>query len=252
MRKPLIIANWKMNHTVNEALKFLTVLQKQPNLPSDIDMVICPPFTCLQSLSILLAEEKKVSLGAQNVHWEKAGAYTGEVSPLFLKELGCDYVIVGHSERRQLFFETNEMISKKVKAVLENEMIPIFCIGETKQERDQGKTQMVIQTQLRSALDFLPHNFFSHLVIAYEPVWAIGTGQNATPEVAEEVHHYIREWVSKKVGGEIAGQIRIVYGGSVKPDNCAELLKKPDIDGVLVGGASVSVDSFLQIVNYRR
>ena len=256
MRKPLIVANWKMNHTVKEGLKFATRIQK--DLPSEgqVEVVLCPPFTSLYSLSVALSERQSgsdrpgVGLGAQNCHWEDKGACTGEISPVFLKELNCDYVIVGHSERRQLFHETDEQICKKITAVFAGEMTPIFCVGEMESQREGNKTLEVIENQLGKGLDGIFASSIPGLVVAYEPVWAIGTGKNATPDEAQEVHRAIRQWFKRHFTEEVSDGVRILYGGSVKPDNIAALMKKPDIDGVLVGGASLEVDSFAQIVNY--
>ncbi|MBI2340642.1 MAG: triose-phosphate isomerase [Deltaproteobacteria bacterium] len=239
-----------MNHTVKEGLKFATRIQK--DLPSEgqVEVVLCPPFTSLYSLSVALSEKPTVKLGAQNCHWEEKGAFTGEIGAAFLKELNCEYVIVGHSERRQLFHETDKEVCKKIAAVFANEMTPIFCIGETEDQRDKGKTAEVIERQLGEGLKEVFASSAPALVIAYEPVWAIGTGKNATPEQAQEVHEAIRRWFVRHFTASAAGQMRILYGGSVKPDNTAVLMKKPDIDGVLVGGASLEVDSFARIVNY--
>lgn len=263
MRKPLIVANWKMNHTMKEGLKFVTRLLK--DLPSEgqVEVVLCPPYTSLYSLSVALSDRQSVSgggqsgsdrpgikLGGQNCHWNDAGAYTGEISPVFLKELNCDYVIVGHSERRQLFGETDGQICKKITAVFANEMTPIFCVGETEGQRKGGKTPEVIENQLGKGLEGIFSSSIPALVVAYEPVWAIGTGNNATPEQAQEVHQTIRHWFKRRFTEEAADAVRILYGGSVKPDNITVLMKKPDIDGALVGGASLEVDSFAQIVNY--
>lgn len=250
MRTPLIVANWKMNHTIEESLKFATYMEKDFPLFGKVETVICPPHTALYSLSVVLTEHGRVKLGAQNCHWEDHGAFTGEVSPVFLKELNCEYVIIGHSERRQLFGETDEVINKKLQSVLENEMTPIFCIGETEEERKSGKTTKVVTAQLSKGLEGISTDYLSKLVIAYEPVWAIGTGNNATADEAQEVHKTIRNWYTKQAGDDIARKTRILYGGSVKPDNIGEFMKKPDIDGALVGGASLKVDSFLEIVNY--
>lgn len=249
-RTPLIVANWKMNHTVAESLKFATVLGKQA-LPKEVEIVICPPASSLQSFSIALSDfGGTVKLGGQNCHSEESGAYTGEISPVFLKELDCTYVIIGHSERRRLFGENDDIINKKLIAVLSLSLSPIFCVGETEGERKENRTSAVIKKQLENGLKTVRRDEMEKLVIAYEPVWAIGTGRNATPDQAQEVHALIRTWVSKAYDDELAGALRILYGGSVKGDNIGELMKEPDIDGALVGGASLAVDSFLQIINY--
>lgn len=240
MNTPLIIANWKMNHTISETTQFAEKLLASKIPPPDkVEIVICPPFTSLPSLFEKL-KKTDIKLGAQNCHWESSGAFTGEISAKFLKECGCSYVIVGHSERREIFGETDEMINRKLKAVLDYAMIPIFCVGEKKEERKAGQTLEVISRQIEKGLEGISSENLKKLVVAYEPVWAIGTGENASPAQAQEVHHFIR----KKVG-----KIRVLYGGSVKGDNVASLMKEKDIDGALVGGASLAVDSFVKIVN---
>lgn len=251
LRIPLIVANWKMNHNVEETLKFITLFQKRWISTRDIEVVICPPFTSLYNLSVALSESESIGLGAQNCFYEEAGAYTGETSPLALKELNCRYVIIGHSERRKIFGETNEILSKKIDLVQKSEMTPIYCVGETKEERTRHITEEIVQNQLTEGLRLCRPEGYSNLVIAYEPVWAIGTGEHATPEVAEEVQKSIRQWLASKSGSEAADKARILYGGSVKPENMRSLMKQPNMDGVLVGGSSLDVDSFLQIVNYK-
>ncbi len=251
MRTPLIVANWKMNGTVEETLKFLTRFKRSWKAPtSAVEVVLCPPFTALYSLSVALSEGLPVKMGAQNCSWQENGSLTGEISPSFLKELGCHYLILGHSERRTLFGETDEMISKKVAAVLQQEITPIFCLGETGPEREGGKTLQVIERQLSQGIGGVERGFFEKMVIAYEPVWAIGTGLSATPQQAQEAHHFIRDWVAKQKGTALAGTTRILYGGSVSPQNIASFMREADIDGALVGGASLEVDSFIRIVNY--
>ncbi|MBX7147790.1 triose-phosphate isomerase [bacterium] len=248
MRKPLLAGNWKMNLGIEDSLKF--VMRFLRALPNHVkpDIVICPPATSLYTVSVALSEQNRVVLGAQNCHWEESGAFTGEISPAFLSELECKYVIIGHSERRQYFLETNDILNKKLAAALKSGLIPIYCIGETLDERKAEKTLAVIEKQLAEGLGSL--NFTGqNLVLAYEPVWAIGTGQVATPEQAEEVHVFIREWVKKNKSSELASHLRILYGGSVKPDNIRQLMDKPNIDGALVGGASLSVESFLELVS---
>jgi triosephosphate isomerase len=249
MRTPLLVANWKMNHTVIEALKFISFFQNIP-FKDQREIVLCPPFTSLYSLSVVLADQNRIKLGAQNCHFEAKGAYTGEISPVFLREVNCDYVIVGHSERRQLFKEEDATIAQKLTAVAAHEMAPIFCVGETEQERKDEQTFTRIEMQLSQGLKHYPSKAWDCLVIAYEPVWAIGTGNNATPKQAQEVHAFIRQWLSKNFGKKTASLIRILYGGSVKPDNISILMAQEDIDGALVGGASLLVDSFAKIVNY--
>lgn len=246
-RKPLAVANWKMNHGLNQTIKFVTEFTAKA-LPEDVDVVICPPFTALYTLDIALDEDTEIKIGAQNCHFEESGAYTGEVSVEFLKDVNCSYVIVGHSERRQYFNEDEPLLLKKLRAVLEAELIPIYCVGENDKQRETGQTFRVIEHQLNGCLAELTKDQMGVTVIAYEPVWAIGTGKTATPELAGEVHAFIRKWVADKFGSSFGQAVRILYGGSVKPDNTRELMSQLDIDGVLVGGASLRADSFFDIV----
>ncbi len=252
MRTPLIIANWKMNHNEQETLKFLTRFKNFFTVSSAVEVVICPPFTSLYALSVTISEGIAVKLGAQNCHWEERGAFTGEVSPGFLKEVGCQFVIVGHSERREIFLETNEMIAKKVRAVLNQSMTPIFCVGESLKTREAGQTLSFVEQQLEAGLKNLLPEEVAKVVVAYEPIWAIGSGNAATAEQAQEVHRLIRSWIQKEKGTEIAQQIRVVYGGSVSSKNISTFMHQPDIDGALVGSASLEVDSFIRIVNDAR
>lgn len=248
MKKNLIAGNWKMNKTPSESIEFVERLLEVIKHYEDRDVLICPPFTSLFPVAQII-KGKPIFLGAQNVFYEDKGAYTGEISPLMLKDIGVEYVICGHSERRNIFGETDEMINKKVKKVVETGMTAILCIGEKLQERESGKTFDVIENQLEKGLtDF---DKLEKLVIAYEPVWAIGTGKNATPDQAEEVHVFIRNWIEKKYNKELADNLLILYGGSVKPENIDDLMRKPDINGVLVGGASLEVDKFFRIIEYR-
>ena len=235
MRQKIIAANWKMNKTIAESISFINELSTLIK-ETEHEIVICPPFTALGSLP-----ESRFSLGAQNMHFEDSGAFTGEISALMLKELGCKYVLLGHSERRHIFNESDSLISKKLKKALEHSLIPILCIGETLEQREAGKTKEVISHQLKSSLADAEVNS-SSIVIAYEPVWAIGTGKTATPQQAQEVHSFIRSLLKDK-------DIKILYGGSVKPANSKELLSQEDIDGVLVGGASLDAGSFSEIAN---
>jgi len=250
MRKKLIIANWKMNYGVEETLKFLTHFKRKARISGALEVVICPPFTSLYTASVYLTElESMIALGAQNCHWEDKGAFTGEVSLPFLKEIGCDYVVVGHSERRHIFGETNEQVALKAKAALIHEISPIFCVGEKREEREAGKTRDVVLGQLDVFLKKIDPTLAENLVIAYEPVWAIGTGLAATPEQAGEVHAMIRKLMADWGGSALAAKIQIVYGGSVSLANLKTLLGIPDIDGALIGGASLAVDTFTQIVH---
>lgn len=246
-RKTLIVANWKMNHGVEDSLKFFAQFTRQPLSLAGVDVAICPPFTSLYTAGVAL-QDTGIALGAQNCHFEDTGAYTGEVSAAFLKELGCDYVIVGHSERRQIFGEINADIAKKLTKVLEHNMTPIFCVGETDEERKAGNTFRVIEKQMQEGMTRLDRESAARIVFAYEPVWAIGTGNTATPEQAQEVHAFIRGLLHKAYGTAVGGQSRVLYGGSVKPENVRALMTQPDIDGGLVGGASLEADQFIEIV----
>jgi len=241
-----------MNHGINESLKFVSGLRKELIFGGETEIVICPPFTSLYSLSVALSEQKFINLGAQNCHWESSGAYTGEISPLFLKEVDCDYVILGHSERRHIFGETNDQIQKKIRAALDAEIKPIICVGETDAEREANKTLEVVANQMKAALKAVEAQESHLITFAYEPVWAIGTGKNATPAQAQEVHAFIREELNKAFQAVPASIIRILYGGSVKPENTEALMKEVDIDGLLIGGASLNLDSFVKIVQYRQ
>jgi len=248
MRSKVIAGNWKMNKDQAESSSLINDLKKK--LGSGIDgvqVVICPPFTSL-SLASELIKDSPLKLGAQNMYHEDEGAFTGEVSPKMLKSVGCSHVILGHSERRQYFGETNEFINKKAKKALAAGLIPIICVGETLDEREKGITDQVVTAQVKGVLKDIASADIEKLIVAYEPVWAIGTGKNATPEQAEEVHRLIRKLAGQLYSWSVAEKLVIQYGGSVKGDNAAELLHKPDIDGALVGGASLKADSFYQIV----
>jgi len=248
MRKSLIAGNWKMYKTPKESVEFIKGLKESIKTYSDRDILVCPPFTSLFSVSEIL-KEASIKLGAQNVFFEDEGAFTGEISPKMLKEIGVEYVICGHSERRNIFGETDEIINKKVKKTVSTGMTAILCVGEKLKEREQGETFNVIKRQVERCLEGIKET--EGIVIAYEPVWAIGTGKNATPEQAEEVHSFIRGIIEKHYGKNSAEDIIILYGGSVKPENIDSLMAQKDIDGALVGGASLKLDSFLRIVNYR-
>lgn len=251
MRKPFIAGNWKMNKTAYEAVQLVQELSylTEEVKPEEVDVVVCPPFVALKSVSTFVEYEKpNFTLGAQNMHWEKEGAYTGEISPLMLKDLRVEYVILGHSERRLYFFETDEMVSKKVRAAYDNGLIPILCVGETLEERDSSQTNQVVQRQLFTVLDNLSSEEVERLIVAYEPVWAIGTGKSAFPETANDVARYLRALVGSKFNPEVAKKLRILYGGSVTPENVQEFTAEPDIDGVLVGGASLEASKFAAII----
>ncbi|GAW29808.1 triose-phosphate isomerase [Carboxydocella sp. ULO1] len=247
MRQPIIAGNWKMHKTVAEALAFVEAIKPELAGATAAETVICAPFTALASLAEAV-KGTPIRIGAQDLFWEEQGAYTGEISPLMLKELGVSYVIVGHSERRQYFAETDETVNKKVKAALKHGLVPIVCVGETLEQREAGETFQVVEQQTRLGLAGLTAEQVAGLVIAYEPVWAIGTGRTATDADAEEVIAYIRGVVNDLFGAEAAERVRIQYGGSVKPDNIVGLLAQPNIDGALVGGASLDPVSFIALV----
>ncbi|MFC1624508.1 triose-phosphate isomerase [Candidatus Omnitrophota bacterium] len=247
MRRPIIAGNWKMNKTLEEAISVAIGLKRKFYTFSETDIVICPPFTALSKVGDKIIDSS-IMLGAQDVYWEEEGAFTGGISTNMLKDIGCRYVIVGHSERRTLFGERDEDVNKKVKVVLVHGMIPIMCIGEKLEERDNGMTFEVLEKQLTRGLKNLTKDEVVRIIIAYEPIWAIGTGRTATPQQAQEAHNFIRDLISKLYNKEASSKIRIQYGGSVKPDNIAKLMAQEDIDGALVGGASLDVNSFVEIV----
>ncbi len=252
-RKPIMAGNWKMHHTHLDAIAVVQKLgyRLEPADYERAEVVVCPAFTALRSVqTVIEADHLPILLGAQNMFWEEQGAYTGEVSPGMLAKLGVTYVIVGHSERRQYFGETDEEVNKKVKAVLAHDMIPIMCVGETLEEREAGDTAAKVSGQVKGGLDGLDGDQIGGLVIAYEPIWAIGTGRNATPEDANETIGVIRSMVAGLAGEAAAGAVRILYGGSVKPGNIAALMAMPEIDGALVGGASLDADDFAGIVRF--
>ena len=253
MRKPLISANWKMNHNHFEAIQTIQRLSYALSSSDyeNVDVSVHPPFTDLRSLQTLIeADDIPISLGAQHCHWEEKGALTGEVSTEMLAKLNVSFVIVGHSERRHVFRETNEDVNRKLHAIISKEMTPILCVGETLEQRESGETANVVESQLKAGLDGVALKNVASMVIAYEPVWAIGTGKNATPEDAQEVCNSIRSWITEnwKAAGE---EVRIQYGGSVKGVNAPDLMKQTDIDGLLVGGASLDPDEFSRIIKYR-
>lgn len=247
MRRRIIAGNWKMNKDVGEAVA-LTKEIKSKLKSNDVDVVLCPPFTNLYAVNEVLVGSS-IELGAQDVFWEESGAFTGQVSADMLKSVGCSYVIIGHSERRQYFGETDETVNKKIKKAIEKDVIPIVCVGELLQEREAGLTNKVVEKQIRGAFSGIDKKEAENIVIAYEPVWAIGTGKVATPDQAQDVHKKIRDLLEMLYDQELAKKVRIQYGGSMKPSNAAELLSQPDIDGGLIGGASLDADSFLGIVN---
>lgn len=247
-RRCFIAGNWKMNKTVAESLALVRELRSAVSMVRDrVEVAIAPPFTALHPVAKAL-EDSNIVLAAQNCHASESGAFTGEIAAPMLKELGCSYVILGHSERRQLFGETDAGVNRKVASVLKAGMLPIVCVGETLEEREGAKTLAVVETQVKACLNGFGASDGARFVIAYEPVWAIGTGKTATSRQAQEVHAHIRSLLTGLWGAETAGQVRIQYGGSVKADNAAELLSQPDIDGALVGGASLKVGDFAAIV----
>jgi len=248
LRKPIIGGNWKMNRgsptDAKEMLKIFTSLTKRIK---NVDIFIAPPFTALDS-SFQVIKKSNVKLGAQNMYFEENGAFTGEISPNFIKTIGCEYVILGHSERRDIFNESNSLINKKLKKALSMDLKPIVCVGEHLEERESGRTKEIIQTQINETFKELTKDEMIKIVIAYEPIWAIGTGKTATPEQAEEIHVYIRDLLSQKFDENTANTIRIQYGGSIKPDNAESLFNQKNIDGGLVGGASLQADSLYEII----
>ena len=247
-RKPIVAGNWKMNNTVAEALALVTEIKRQSAESKGVDIVLCPPFTVLQAVSNAISGTA-IGLGAQNMHWEKAGAFTGEVSAAMLRELYCHYVIIGHSERRTLFGETDEAVNRKVKTALASNLCPIVCVGETLQQRQANQTEAIIRTQVLNGLKDIGVDQFAPVIMAYEPIWAIGTGLTATPDQAQAVHKFIRGLLQEMAGEHVAQTVRIQYGGSVKPANARELFHQPDIDGGLIGGAALGANSFMAIVN---
>jgi triosephosphate isomerase len=250
MRTPVIAGNWKMNKSTSEARLLARAVRQKAGEVTHCQVVMAPPYTALQAVAEEL-KGSKIILAAQNVHWEAKGAFTGEISIPMLDEIGCGMVIVGHSERRQFFGETDESVNRRAKALLNSALQPILCIGETLAEREAGDYKKVITQQLAGGLDGLTVQNLLRIILAYEPVWAIGTGRTASPETAQEVHGAIRDWINQKYGSEAAQQVRILYGGSVKPDNISELMSQPDIDGALVGGACLEAESFLGIIRFK-
>ena len=247
MRIPLIIGNWKMNGTVAESRALATGIRNELSKRSDVEVALCPPHTALAAVGSILAGSS-IELGAQNCHHEASGAHTGEISPVMLVELGVHTVLLGHSERRHELGETDDFINRKVRAALAHDLTPVLCVGETEEERRQGLTFTTVEGQLRAGLAGVPADALTRMVLAYEPVWAIGTGVNATPAQAAEVHGYLRGLLSELGSKEIAQAVRILYGGSVKADNAEALVVQPEIDGALVGGASLSTPGFVAIV----
>jgi triosephosphate isomerase len=247
MRTQIIAGNWKMNLTLNQAIELINGIQYGLPFPGEVDVVVAPPFLCLQEVARHL-KESYIGVAAQNLFFEDQGAFTGECSGKQIKDAGADYVIIGHSERRQYFGETNEIVNKKIKAAFRNDLVPIVCVGETLAEREGEEVAAVIGRQLAVGLLDLSTGEISRLIIAYEPVWAIGTGKTAAPNQVEDVHRLIRFSISAKFGGQTGEAVRILYGGSVNPSNSKELLVLPNVDGALVGGASLKAPDFIKII----
>ncbi|MGB6010948.1 MAG: triose-phosphate isomerase [Desulfobacterales bacterium] len=251
LRRPLIAGNWKMFKTGPEAVETTDRLVKLLSTTIDVDVMIAPPFTALALVSDML-KKTPISLGAQNLFWEAEGAFTGEISASMLVSAGCRYVIVGHSERRQYFGETDETVNKKIKAAVKNDLIPVMCIGESETERESKETFSVLDRQVQKGLKGFSADEMETLVIAYEPIWAIGSGKTATADQAQEIHLFLRAMLGKKFGNKLAKSLRILYGGSVKPDNITDLMTMPDIDGALIGGASLEPETFSKIVQFQK
>ncbi len=247
MRKTIIAGNWKMYKTLREGQELVIALRRELYQIENVDIVVCPPYTSLAYLADAL-ETSNILIGAQDVYWQDEGAFTGEISPLMLKDIGCKFVIIGHSERRQYFGETNESVNNKIKAALKQGLTPIVCVGETLSQRESGSTFKVLDDHIENGLKGIIDSDALKIVIAYEPVWAIGTGKTATAQQAQEAQKYIRDLLRKMYNNEIADTIRIQYGGSVKGENITELMSQPDVDGALVGGASLKVETFAEII----
>ncbi len=245
-QKPFIAGNWKLYKTSSEAVELVSALQEKYDEFEGAQMVVIPPFTALCDVHITL-QGSPIQIGGQNVYWEDEGAYTGEISARMLKDIGCTYVVIGHSERRQYFGETNATVNKKIKAALAQDLTPIMCLGESLEEREKGETINKVETQISEGFEGFDAETVQKIIIAYEPIWAIGTGLTATPEQAQEVHSFIRKELSEKYGNETGAYAIILYGGSVKPANTFSLLKEKDINGALVGGASLNAESFIEI-----
>jgi triosephosphate isomerase (TIM) len=253
MRKKIVAANWKMNMTQAESARFVeSLLLRNVGEITDVEVVIVPPFTAIARVTEALGNAQNIKVGAQNMYWEKNGPFTGEISAALLRDLFVHYVVLGHSERRTLFDETDEIVNRKVRAAHEAKLRPIVCIGETLEQRDKGNVEKILSIQLRGSLAGLKPKELQESVIAYEPVWAIGTGLNATPQQAQEAHAFVRHILREMSDQTTAERVRIQYGGSVKPENARELMSQPDIDGALVGGASLDPRSFAQIVKAAR
>jgi triosephosphate isomerase len=249
MRTPLMAGNWKLNLTINDAVTLATALKGRLADLTDREVMVAPVFTALSSVAAVLAGSP-VCLGAQDLYWEDSGAFTGEVSAPLLKDAGCSHVIIGHSERRQFFGETDAAVNRKARAALAAGLVPVVCVGETLEEKEAGRARLVVERQVRGGLEFFSPGEMAGVVLAYEPIWAIGTGETATPDHANEIHWKIRDLLSADFGDIVSARIRILYGGSVKPENVDELMAQPHIDGALVGGASLEAESFVRIARF--
>jgi triosephosphate isomerase len=249
MRKPVIAGNWKMHNTISEALELVREIKGKVEGVTDVEIIVSPVYTALASVSAEL-NGSNIKVASQNIFWEEKGAFTGEIAPNMITDAGCSHAIIGHSERRQYFGETDETVNKRIKAALLAGLIPILCVGETLEEREAGSTMSVVETQIKGGLVDISAEDMAKIIIAYEPVWAIGTGKTASPDQAEEVHKNIRGIVEGIYDPAISDGVRILYGGSVKPENVDELMVQPDIDGALVGGASLKADSFARLVRF--
>ena len=249
MRKPVIAGNWKMHNTISEALDLVRGIKVQVEGVADVEIIVAPVYTSLVSVAAEL-KGSNIHVASQNIFWEEKGAFTGEIAPNMITDAGCSHAIIGHSERRQYFGETDETVNKRVKAALAAGLIPILCVGETLEERDAGNTIAVVETQIKGGLVDISAEDMAKIIVAYEPVWAIGTGKTATPDMAEDVHKQIRSIIAEISDAAIADGMRILYGGSVKPENVDELMAQPDIDGALVGGAALKADSFVRLVRF--
>ncbi len=247
MRKPVIAGNWKLNKTIKEAIEFATLLKRMVRDTESVEILVCPVYTAISEVSEAL-RDTEFRVGAQDLYWEEKGAFTGEVSANLLKDAGASHVIIGHSERRQFFFETHETVNRKIKAALAAGLTPIVCVGETLAQREKELTNKVLEEQLSGGLANFSPTDADKIILAYEPVWAIGTGKVASPAQAQEAHAFIRSWLKKRFGADTAKGLRIQYGGSVKPDNISDLMREEDIDGALVGGASLDAQGFADII----
>ncbi len=251
MRKPFIAGNWKMNNTISESIKLIKEIKEslKESDTRDVEAAVCVPATSLSEVKKAL-EGTGIKLGSQNMHWEENGAYTGEISPLMLNEIGVDYCIIGHSERRQYFNETDETVNKKIKSALSHDIKPIFCVGETLEQREMGKEKDIIGSQVVKGLEDISSNDMEIITVAYEPIWAIGTGKTASSEDANDMCSFIRKTIEEKYNKDISEKVIIQYGGSVKPDNVSEIMNQTDIDGALVGGASLKAEDFIKLIKF--